>query len=65
MKLTIEQVAEAMELADRGVYWGNIAEVFGVSRQTLMRCVRGAQTYGYSFWTQNPTTNQEEIKQAA
>ena len=54
MRLTIDQVAEAMELADKGVYWGNIAEVFGVHRSTLMRYIRGAEMYGYSFWSQNP-----------
>lgn len=54
MRLTIDQVAEAMELADKGVYWGNIADVFGVHRSTLMRYIRGAEMYGYSFWSQNP-----------
>jgi len=53
--LTKEQVAEAMELANKGVYWGNIALVFGVSKSTLMRYIRNAELYGYSFWSSHPT----------
>ena len=50
MRLTIDQVAEAMELANNGVYYGNIALILGVSRMTLMRYIYGAERYGYSFW---------------
>jgi predicted transcriptional regulator len=48
--LTIEQVAEAFELVDKGVYRDNIAEIFGVSVTTLNRYLRNAKRYGYSFW---------------
>jgi len=54
MRLTIDQVAEAMELANKGVYWGNIAEILGVHPSTLMRYIRAAEIYGYSFWSPNP-----------
>ena len=50
MKLSIDQIAEAMELNNKGVYWGNIALIFGVSRTTLMRYIYAAERYGYSFW---------------
>lgn len=52
--LSKEQIAEAMELADRGVYLENIAMVFGVGRLTLTKYMRAAEKYGYSFWSQNP-----------
>lgn len=50
MKLSIDQVAEAMELNQKGVYWSNIALIFGVSRMTLMRYIYAAERYGYAFW---------------
>lgn len=55
-KMTIEQVAEAIELLDKGVIYENVARVFGVNKSTLARYVRGAELYGYSFWSRNPTT---------
>ena len=48
--LTIEQVAEAFELVDKGVYRENIASVMGVSTTCLNRYLRNARRYGYSYW---------------
>jgi hypothetical protein len=28
--------------------------MLGVASSTLMRYVRGAERYGYSFWSENP-----------
>lgn len=55
-KLTIEQVAEAIELLDSGVTFENVAGAFEIHRSTLARYIRGAELYGYSFWSRNPTT---------
>jgi hypothetical protein len=52
--LSKEQVARAMELSDEGHYWWQIAIMLGVAQSTLMRYVRGAELYGYSFWTDRP-----------
>lgn len=53
--LSKNQIAQAMEMYDSGRwYWGGIALHFGVSIQTLRRYVRGAELYGYSFWTPHP-----------
>jgi hypothetical protein len=52
--LSKEQVARAMELSDEGHYWWQIAVMLGVAQSTLMRYVRGAERYGYSFWTDRP-----------
>jgi len=54
-KLTIEQVAEAFELLESGVYKENLCEIFSVSRNTLDRYLRGAKRYGFSFWTNEPS----------
>ncbi len=53
--LSKEQVARAMELSDEGHYWWQIAIMLGVAQSTLMRYVRGAELYGYSFWTDRPS----------
>jgi transposase-like protein len=52
--LSKEQVAEALELYDEGNYWWQIAIIMRVSISTLMRYIRNAERYGYSFWTGNP-----------
>jgi len=59
MRLTIEQVAEAMELANNGVHWQNIAAIFDTDRSTLMRYIRNAERYGFSYWTQHPEDHSE------
>jgi hypothetical protein len=44
-----------MEMYNNGDhYWGGIAEHFKVDRSTLMRYIRAAEIYGYSFWTDRP-----------
>ena len=62
MKLTIDQVAEAMELNQKGVHWQNIADVFGVSRMTLMRYVYGAERYGFSFWEKERSDSNDALR---
>lgn len=62
MKLSIDQVAEAMELNQKGVYWSNIALILGVSRMTLMRYVYGAERYGYSFWEKERLENNDGLR---
>lgn len=48
--LSIEQIAEAFELYNKGVYYCNIAMLFGVSELTLRRYMKAAERYGYAFW---------------
>jgi transposase-like protein len=52
--LSKKEVAKALELAEEGHYWWQIAVMLGVASSTLMRYVRGAERYGYSFWSENP-----------
>lgn len=59
MKLTIDQIAEVMELRQTGVYWENIATLFDTNINTLMRYVRAAERYGFSYWTDNPEDHSE------
>ena len=49
-KLSIEQMAEAFELRNSGVYLGNLAEAFGVSHKTFARYIRMAEQEGFDFW---------------
>ena len=51
-KLSIDQIAEVMELRVKGVYLENLAEVFGVSTKTLARYLRMAEQDGFEFWSQ-------------
>lgn len=50
MVLSIEQVAEAFELRQKGVYYANIAMILGVSETTLRRYMKAAEKYGFSYW---------------
>jgi hypothetical protein len=50
MRLSIEQVAEAFELRQKGVYYANIAMIFGVAETTLKRYMKAAEKYGFSYW---------------
>lgn len=52
--LSKNQVAKALVLAEEGHYWWQIAIMLGVAQSTLMRYVRGAERYGYSFWSEYP-----------
>ena len=56
-KLNIEQIAQAMEMLDQGVTVGNVANEFEVHSSTLARYIRGAEMYGFSFWSRNPNLN--------
>jgi len=49
--LSIEQVAEAFELHNKGVYYCNIAVLLGVSELTLRKYMKAAELYGYAFWS--------------
>lgn len=49
-KLTIEQMAEVFELRNKGVYWENLAVIFGVCETTLRRYHRLAQQEGFDLW---------------
>ena len=53
-KMTKEQVAEAIELLEKGVICEHVAEVYGINVSTLRKYVRGAELYGYSYWSRNP-----------
>ena len=45
-----------MEMYNNGDhYWNGIAQYFKVDKGTLMRYIRAAEIYGYSFWTETPT----------
>lgn len=61
MRLTIDQIAEVMELRQTGVYWENIAAIFNTNTSTLMRYVRAAERYGFSYWTDQPEDHSEPI----
>ena len=50
-KLSIEQMAEVMELRVKGVSWTNLSIIFNVSDKTLKKYVRQAQMYGFYYWT--------------
>ena len=52
MKLSIDDIAYAMELHQEGVSIESAAYLLGVSRTTLNRCICAAKRYGYSFWSQ-------------
>lgn len=56
-RLTKQQVALAMELLNEGVTFGNVALELDVHHSTLARYIRGAEMYGYSFWSRYPTIN--------
>lgn len=49
-KISIDQMAEVMELRVKGVAWDNLAQIFGVSSKTLCRYTRLAEMYGFGFW---------------
>ena len=48
--ISIEQMAEVMELRTKGVAWDNLGIIFEVSSTTLRRYVRLAERYGFGFW---------------
>lgn len=50
-KLRIDEMAEVMELREKGVSWDNLAIIFDISRTTLKKYYRNAQLYGFDFWT--------------
>lgn len=49
-KLTKEEMAEAFELRERGVYLTNLATVYGVSENTLRRYFLHAEQVGFAMW---------------
>jgi predicted transcriptional regulator len=50
-------VAEAIELLEKGVIYEHVAKVYGINVSTLRKYVRGAELYGYSYWSRNPSLN--------
>jgi len=54
-KLTIDQVAEALELRNSGVFVWAIAKLFDVHESTLRKTLRNAERYGFSYWSTQPT----------
>jgi transposase-like protein len=56
-RLSKEQIAKAFELLDEGVTFEDVANEFDVHRSTLAKYIRGAELYGYSYWSRNPSTN--------
>jgi hypothetical protein len=49
-KITIQQVAEAMELRTKGIGYERLGMIFGVSPDCMRNNIRGAQEYGYNWW---------------
>ena len=49
-KLTIAQVAEAMELRSKGIGYERLGMIFGVSSDCIRNNIRGAQEHGYNWW---------------
>lgn len=54
-KLTIDQVAEALELQNSGVFIWAIAKLLHVHESTLRKTLRNAERYGFSYWSTQPT----------
>ena len=49
-KITIQQVAEAMELRTKGIGYERLGMIFGVSPDCMRNNIRGAQEHGYNWW---------------
>jgi hypothetical protein len=49
-KITIQQVAEAMELRTKGIGYERLGMIFGVSPDCMRNNIRGAKTHGYNWW---------------
>lgn len=43
-------MAEVFELREKGVYWANLAIIFGVSDCTLRKYYRICEEYGFEAW---------------
>ena len=49
-KLTIEQIAEAIELRTKGVGYERLGMIFDVGTDCMRYNIRGAQEHGYNWW---------------
>jgi hypothetical protein len=49
-KLTIQQIAEAMELRSKGIGYERLGMVLNVSSDCVRNNVLGAQRHGYNWW---------------
>jgi hypothetical protein len=49
-KLTIQQIAEAMELRSKGIGYERLGMIFGVSQDCMRNNIKGAQRHGYNWW---------------
>jgi hypothetical protein len=49
-KLTIEQIAEAIELRTKGVGYERLGMIFDVGTDCMRYNIKGAQEHGYNWW---------------
>jgi hypothetical protein len=49
-KLTIEQIAEAIELRGKGIGYERLGMIFNVGSDCIRYNIKGAQEHGYNWW---------------
>jgi len=49
-KLTIEQIAEAIELRGKGIGYERLGMIFNVCSDCIRYNIQGAQEHGYNWW---------------
>lgn len=49
-KLTIEQIAEAIELRGKGIGYERLGMIFNVGADCIRYNIKGAQEHGYNWW---------------
>ena len=49
-KLTIDQIAEAMQLRSKGIGYERLGMIFDVGTDCIRKNIRGAQEHGYNWW---------------
>jgi hypothetical protein len=49
-KLTIDQIAEAMELRTKRIGYERLGMIFNVGTDCMRYNIKGAQEHGYNWW---------------
>ena len=49
-KLTIQQIAEAMEFRSKGIGYERLGMIFDVGTDCIRNNIRGAQEHWYKWW---------------
>ena len=61
MKLSNEQMQEAMSLSSRGVDTWSISQLMGVHYETMRKYLRQYERYGESIFTKDPVPVDESV----